>query len=249
MAAPRSAHGPLARAASAVVAILLLLPCAHASTGQTGDLFDEIYRRGQAFERGLRTVKATFTETSSSRLLRDPLVARGILAVDRPSSKIALHYRQPEARTILIEGNTMRIEWPSRDLVQRKDIGATMGRIQKYFVGASPKELRSHFDIVAGADATGDQQWLIQITPTRRQIKEGIARIDLRIAQANSMLTSMRITFPNGETKTMTFEDVVTNQPIESGCFEVLQAASGASRCFEVFPGLPRRSAAREGGR
>jgi outer membrane lipoprotein-sorting protein len=122
MAAPRSAHAPSVRAASAVVAILLLFSGAHASSQQNEDLFDEIYRRGQAFEQDLRTVKATFTETSTSRLLKDPLVARGILAVDRPTSRIALHYQEPEARTILIDGNTMRMEWPSRDL---SEVGVT----------------------------------------------------------------------------------------------------------------------------
>ena len=210
----------IARAASAVIAILLLLssgsPSAH-----TQDLFDEIYRRGQTFEQGLRTVTARFTETSTSRLLKQPLVASGVLAVDRPSSKIALHYQQPEARTILIDGKTMRMEWPSRDLSQKKDIGATMGRVQKYFVGASPRELRSHFEIAAQTDPENAAHWLVQMTPTRRQIKEGIARIDLRIAQSSSMLTSMRITFPNGDVKAMTFDDVVTNQPLPGSLFEL----------------------------
>ena len=95
MAAPRSSPASLARAAGALFAMLLVLPAAHASSQMTGDLFDEIYRRGQSFEQGLRTVKATFTETSTSRLLEDPLVASGVLAVDRQSSRIALHYQQP----------------------------------------------------------------------------------------------------------------------------------------------------------
>ena len=105
-----------------------------------------------------------------------------------------------------------------------------MGRIQKYFVGASPKELRSHFDIAASVDPKSPAHWLVQMTPTRRQIKEGIARIDLRIAQENSMLTSMRITFPNGDTKTMTFEDVVTNEAIDPVCFEPGRSCGANSR-------------------
>jgi outer membrane lipoprotein-sorting protein len=237
MAAPRSRHAlSIARAACAVLAVLpvVLLWSGRSASAQPGDLFDEIYRRGQSFEQGLRTVKARFTESSTSRLLKEPLVASGVLAVDRQSSKIALHYQQPEARTILIDGNTMRMEWPSRGLSQKKDVGATMGRIQKYFVGASPKELRSHFEIEAEVDPKSPAHWLVRMTPTRRQIKEGIARIDLRIAQESSMLTSMRITFPNGDTKTMTFEDVVTNEVLEPGCFRVHQGASG---CFEVLPG------------
>jgi hypothetical protein len=70
------------------------------------------------------------------------------------------------------------------------------------------------------------------MTPTRRQIKAGIARIDLRIAQASTMLTSMQITFPNGDVKSMTFDEVVTNQPLDPECFKVIPAA-GASRCYD----------------
>jgi len=220
MSAPRSRSTlSIARAACALLAIFLLLSSGQPAA-QTADLFDEIYRRGQAFEQGLRTITAKFTETSTSRLLKQPLVANGVLAVERPS-KIALHYQAPEVRTILIDGNTMRMEWPSRELTQRKDIGATMARIQKYFVGASPKELRSHFDIVAEVDPKSAEHWLVHMTPTRRQIKAGIARIDLRIAQGSSMLTSMQITFPNGDVKAMTFTDVVTNEPIAPELFRL----------------------------
>lgn len=229
MAAPRC--GPSLAASCGLLTAALLLSPARAATAPPGDLFDEIYRQGQAFERSLKTITARFTETSTSRLLKQPLVASGMLAVERPS-KIALHYREPEARTILIDGGTMRMEWPSRGLSQRKDVGAAMGRIQKYFVGASPKELRSHFEIAAEVDAENPQHWLVRMTPTRRQIRDAITRIDLRVAQATSMLTWMQITFPNGDTKTMTFEDVVRNRGA-AGCFEVrLEVLRGASGCL-----------------
>jgi len=182
------------------------------------DLFDEIYRQGQSFERNLRTVHAKFTETSTSRLLKQPLVARGVLAVERPA-KIVLLYTEPEARTVLIDGDTLRMVWPSRDIAQRKDIGAAQRRVEKYFVGASPAELRSHFAIDAAVDPATPRHWLVRMTPTRRQIKEAIARIDLRIAQETVMLTSMSITFPNRDVKTMTFEQVVINEPIDPELF------------------------------
>jgi outer membrane lipoprotein-sorting protein len=219
MAAPRSRrHLSIARAAAPLLAIALLLP--GVPSAQPPDLFDEIYRRGQAFEQGLRTIRANFTETSTSRLLKQPLVASGVLAVERPA-KIALHYRAPEARTILIDGDTLQMAWPARALSQRKDIGAALGRVQKYFVGASPKELRSHFAIAAAVDPESPAHWRVQMTPTRRQIKEGIARIDLRIAQASLMLTSMQMTFANGDLTALTFDQVVTNEPLAPELFRL----------------------------
>ena len=43
----------------------------------------------------LKTLTARFTETTTSSLLTRPLVARGTVAVERPS-RVVLHYQQPE---------------------------------------------------------------------------------------------------------------------------------------------------------
>jgi len=221
MAAPTSSRATFnAHAWCAIAAAVLLWPGARATPVAQGDLFDEIYRQGQSFERNLRTVRAKFTETSTSRLLKQPLVARGVLAVERPS-KIVLLYMEPEARTVLIDGDTLRMVWPSRDIAQRKDIGAAQRRVEKYFVGASPAELRAHFAIDAAVDPSTPRHWLVRMTPTRRQIKEAIARIDLQVAQETVMLTSMSITFPNRDVKTMTFEQVVINEPIDPALFRL----------------------------
>ena len=60
------------------------------------DLFDDIYARGKSVETTLKTLTARFAETSQSPLLARPLVARGTIAVVRPS-RIAMHYTVPDA--------------------------------------------------------------------------------------------------------------------------------------------------------
>lgn len=182
------------------------------------DLFDEIYARGKPIETGLKTLTARFTETSTSSLLDKPLVASGTLAVVRPS-KVVLHYTEPDKRTVLIDGDTMRVVWPSRAIDQKTAIGAAQRRIQQYFVDKSPAQLRSHFDIAAAQAAGRPETWLIAMTPKRKQIREGLKKLELWIDQKAVVLTAMQMTFPNGDTKLMEFGDVKINPAIDPAVF------------------------------
>ena len=74
------------------------------ATAQPADLFDEIYRRGAPIESTLKTVSASFVETTTSTLLKAPQVARGTLVARRPSD-VRLQYSGADARTVVISGN------------------------------------------------------------------------------------------------------------------------------------------------
>lgn len=182
------------------------------------DLFDEIYARGRPLESSLRTLAARFTETTRSSMLDKPLVAHGTLAVVRPS-KIVLQYEDAGRRTVLIDGDVMRIVWPSRAIDERTAISATQRRIQQYFVDKSPTQLRSHFEIAARNADDRPGAWIVTMTPKRKQIREGLSRLELWIERASVVLAAMRMTFPNGDTKLMEFGDVRLNQEIDPALF------------------------------
>jgi outer membrane lipoprotein-sorting protein len=203
-----------------LAACIVMAAAMSAASAAAPDLFDEIYAKGRPLESNLRTLTARFTETTTSSLLTRPLVARGTLAVVRPS-KVVLMYDEPDQRTVLIDGDAMRIAWPARAIDQRTNIGAAQRRVQQYFVEKSPDQLRSHFDI--GATVPGDRPgtWLVAMTPKRKQIKEGLSRLELWLDQKTVTLASMRMTFPNGDAKLMAFEDVKVNPEIDPAVFRI----------------------------
>lgn len=184
------------------------------------DLFDEIYARGRGIQTSLKTVTATFTETTTSSLLSRPLVARGTLAVERPS-RIVLRYSTPEARTLLIDQDKMTLAWPSRGVRQQTDVAAALRRIDKYFVDKSPAELRRNFDIKAEDAADRPGTWRVTMVPRRKQIAEGMTQLDLWIDRASLLLSAMKMTFPNADTKLMAFENVVVNSPVDRSLFQL----------------------------
>jgi outer membrane lipoprotein-sorting protein len=182
------------------------------------DLFDEIYARGRATETSLKTVTAHFTETTTSSLLSRPLVAHCTLAVERPS-KVVLRYSTPELRTVLIDRGTLTLVWPSRAVRRQSDIASAQQRIDKYFLDKSPDELRKNFEITAVEADDRAGTWRVTMVPRRKQIQQGISRLDLWIDRTSVLLTAMRMTFPNADTKLMEFDNVVVNGPVDPKMF------------------------------
>jgi outer membrane lipoprotein-sorting protein len=184
------------------------------------DLFDEIYARGRNIETSLKTVTARFTETTTSSLLSRPLVAHGALAVERPS-KIVLRYSDPEQRTVLIDQNRLTLVWPSHAVRQQTDIAAAQRRIEKYFLDKTPDELRRNFSITATEADDRAGTWRVTMVPARKQIQQGLTRLELWIDRTSLLLAAMRMTFPNADTKLMVFENVVVNGPVDPKVFSV----------------------------
>ena len=93
------------------------------------DLFDEIYERGRPMEQSLKTIRARFTEETTSSLLTAPLTAEGTLLVVRPSD-ILLVYTKPERKTLRLDAGRLTFEWPDRGLRDAKDIRESQARVQ-----------------------------------------------------------------------------------------------------------------------
>ena len=148
-----------------------------------------------------------------------PLVSSGTLVVERPS-RIVLRYAQPDDRVVLIDGDTLTLSWPSRNVRQSKDIGAAQKRIQKYFVDSSPNELRSHFTVAAHEAADRPGTYQVDMVPKRKQIQEGLSKLELWVDRESQLMSAMRMTFPNGDTKLMTFTDVRPNAPVDPALFK-----------------------------
>jgi outer membrane lipoprotein-sorting protein len=183
-----------------------------------GDLFDEIYRRGAPVEKTLKTVSASFVETNTSTLLKAPQVARGTLVGRRPS-QVRLAYAGADARTVIVDGNRLALDWPSRNIKETRDITGTMRRAERFFLMSTPVELRKHFDIVAVEAADRAGAWRVTFTPKRKQMREGVSRVHLWIDKGSLVLHALQMEYPGGDTRLMEFSDVRINPPVAADAF------------------------------
>jgi len=180
--------------------------------------FESIYERGVQMNSTLKTLTARFTETTTSELLTRPLIAHGTIAVERPS-RIVLHYQDPDARDVLIDGDLLTMSWPARRIREVTNIATINRRIQRYFVETSPERLRDSFNIAVQTDHDRPRSIRLSMVPRRKQIREGLSALDLWIDETSLMLSAMKMTFPNGDTKLMVLDEVVPNAPIDPSVF------------------------------
>ena len=116
----------------------------------------------------------------------------------------------------------MTVTWPSRNINQTLDIATAQGRVQKYFVNGTAADLRRQFEIDTRDDGAGRPgAYYVSMVPKRKQIRETLARLDLSVNRTSMLLDEMKMTFANGDPKTMTFEDVVANAPLDARTFSL----------------------------
>jgi len=215
------------RASGLICAVSLLAASASgaqrkpSATTPAGPSFEELYSRGQKANAGITTLTARFVETTTPSLLTRPIVERGVLYVQRPARKVAIRYSDPIDRVVLIDGDRMVTSWPSRKILDTRDIGATQKRIQKYFEESDAAELRKVFDIELRDRSERPGMRELAMVPKRKQIRENLAKLELWVEESTGLLHAMRMTFSNGDRKLMEFTDVVPNAQIPSEAFRV----------------------------
>jgi outer membrane lipoprotein-sorting protein len=214
----------VAGAASILLAVISVALSAQSapssSTGTSHESFDDLYRRGHQTGATIKTLTATFTETSTSSLLARPLVARGTIAVQRPA-RVAMRFTDPEQRVVVIDGDRMTTSWPARKLREFSNIKSAQGRVQKYFEADTSGELRRQFDVTLRDTSERPGTYEVTLIPKRRQVRDTMTRLDLWVGTSSFLLDAIRLTFANGDTKTIVFDNVVLNPSLEANAFAV----------------------------
>jgi outer membrane lipoprotein-sorting protein len=202
-------------AASFVGAILMA-----AQPPPSHDLFDDLFARTLAKRESIRSIRASFVETTTSSLLQKPLVASGTVTA-APPGLVSMAYREPDRHRVTIDGTVLAIEWPDRQERQVIDISNTQKQVERYFAHASIAQLRSIFEISAAPDATLRGTVRVDMRPKRKQVKDGLERLELWIDGDQLLLRQIRMTFPGGDQKTIRLDDLAVNVPIAAGTFQI----------------------------
>jgi outer membrane lipoprotein-sorting protein len=184
------------------------------------DLFQQIYQRGVIKQRSLRSIRARFTETTVSSLLVKPIIAHGTVVAATPA-RVRMIYTDPEPKTITMDGQSLTVLWSGRGERERIDISAIQKRIDRYFTHASLEDLRGMFDITAEPDHAILHADRVDMKQTRKQIQQGLERLELWIDRESQLLVQMRLTFPGGDQTTIALEDIAINVPVGDDTFRV----------------------------
>ncbi len=206
---------------SIIFSLLFALVASQAAApGAPPDLFKQVYERGQIEQSRLKTLKATFTETTVSSLLERPIVARGTLVAEQPS-RMVMRYSSPERKIVSVDERRLLVVWPDRPESEQLDITEIQKRVRQYFVRADASQLRSHFEIRVTENAEVPNTYLMDMLPQRKQIRQGLERLQLWLDRQSLLLVQMKMTFPGGDSHTIHIDKIEVNPPLDASDFAV----------------------------
>jgi len=211
-------HRSTMLSASALLQLFAAAALVASQAPATKDLFDQLFARTLAKRQSIQSIRARFTETTTSSLLQKPIVSHGTV-IAAPPARVLMTYTDPERRTIAIDGKSLVVVWPDRREREKIDISQTQKRIDQYFTQATIGQLRSMFEITAEADSTIREADRVDMRPKRKQIKEGLERLELCLVRAILLLFQMHITFPVCYKNTFLLYFVTINVPFTDEIF------------------------------
>lgn len=202
------------------IGLLTLIPLSVAVLGvaQQTDPLADLFRRGRAAQASTNSVAASFVETTTSSLLREPLVARGTLIAAKPL-RVLMTYTSPTAKTIRLDETKLIVAWPGRSDREEVDIADMQRRVQKYFVDASENELRKSFEITLSSDRALDDAYRLDMIPKRKQIRDGLVALRIWIDRTRLVMVKMVMEYPGGDSRTLELHDIQLNVPITDRTF------------------------------
>jgi outer membrane lipoprotein-sorting protein len=212
-------RAPVGVAGIAYLSTLLLLLLVAGVSAAPPDFFDELHTRIAAAEAKRQTVRARFTETTTSSLLAKPIVWHGTLLGAKPN-RIVINYPAPERKTIVMDGNRLVVVRPDRGENERLDITEIMKQVNHYFANASPAQLRRAFTIRAFPDPDMPGSYQMDLVPKRKEIKQGLEHLQIWVS-SDYMLSQITITFAGGDTGVFKLDRVELNVAISPNAFDV----------------------------
>jgi outer membrane lipoprotein-sorting protein len=201
--------------AAVAVLVLAIVPLG----AQAPDPVAQLFERGRAVQASMRSLSGSFVETTVSSMLRDPVVARGTVIAAVNPLRVVMRYGSPEPRTVWIDERTLAVARAGKPGVEEIGIADVQRRVQKYFTSASLSELRISFDLTLVPDSRLPSADRLEMTPKRRQIKEGLQGLRIWIDRASVLMVKMEMAFPGGDSKTIEFSDLQPNVAITEATF------------------------------
>jgi outer membrane lipoprotein-sorting protein len=77
------------------------------------------------------------------------------------------------------------------------------------------------FEITDEPDAEMRGADRVEMRPKRKQIKEGLERLELWIDRETLLLVQMQMTFPGGDRKMIRLDEVTPNVPVTNDTFRI----------------------------
>jgi outer membrane lipoprotein-sorting protein len=219
---PRLAIAPL------LFAILAATPLLAADLEQVLIEFD-------AVQESIRTISAEFTETTTNRLLNDPIVAEGNFYMTKPDA-IRWEYTAPEEMRFVIAQDRYTGYFPNQKRAETRNIQRWSDHLFRFFgLGQGSTELSKFYEITLGGEE--DETYLLVLHPKKKRARKRVQEVRFWIDTTTYLPRRVEYVGKDGNGRVIRFHEIRLN-PDLSATLYVVELPDDVS-VTKGFSGLP----------
>jgi outer membrane lipoprotein-sorting protein len=174
----------------AMAAAISFFPTIHASTTpQTSWTLDNVLKQMDAQAANFHSLTADLERTKVTVVVNDKSIETGQIFV-RSDDKMRIEVTQPDARTILRDGNTFYIYNPKIHRVEEYNLGKKKSVVDQFLLlgfGTSGSSLKESYTLTVKDEETLDNRkvLLLELLPKTDEVRKQLSKIQLWLDESS----------------------------------------------------------------
>ncbi|MCK4648477.1 outer membrane lipoprotein carrier protein LolA [bacterium] len=200
------------------VLLLLLTVILLGSSVWAGNDLDSILKKMDKRQRGMKDLKASFTQEKILELLEEKLISQGKMKYRKPD-KMSWEYFEPDPLLMIIKGKRMWLYYPDMKVAEKYDLaraGETLGLFVGF--GKSVEYLKKNYQIKLLKEKR--DFYCLELIPKKEEELRYISKIILWVNTKEYWPVKTKIYEPNGDTTLIEFRNIEINTKIPDAEFE-----------------------------
>jgi len=223
------------RTFACLIAIVTAVPCS-----ATAVELDELLANFDRVQEGINTLSAEFTETTHSTLLKDEIVAKGMVFLTKPDS-VRWEYSVPEEMRFVIADDQYTGYYPLRKRAEKRDVRRWGEQLFRFLgIGQASDELAKFYHIrIDGEAPQGDGTVLLVLDPKKKRVRKRMESVHFWIDSRTYLPVRVQYASNNGNTRVIEFDRMSVNPELSASIYEVdLPADVEVTKGFSALSGF-----------
>jgi outer membrane lipoprotein-sorting protein len=205
-----------------------------AATGSLENALERMDRAAASF----KALSADIKSVQHTAVINDDNtdIGRIMLKRSKHDMRMLVELKQPDPKSIAVQGHKVEIFYPKRNAVEEYDIGQRRELLDQFMLvgfGTSGKELGSAYDIkVLGPDTVAGQATThLELAPKSPEVLKNLKKLELWIPESEGYPIQQKFYLAGGDYKLVTYTDVKVNPPLTDADLK-LKVPKDAKRVF-----------------
>ena len=177
-----------------LLTLLIFTIAALGAAAQAGGIADmkKFESRLKATSEQLTSIESDFVQVKHLDMFDEDVISKGKFYYVK-DNKISLDYSQPMSYLIVINGGKLKIVADGKKSIMQLSTNKMMNQMQDMITACMVGDLSRMNDNYNLEYQENDNQYIINITPRSRQVKDYVSAIEIRLSKADMSVDQLRM--------------------------------------------------------